>query len=59
MSSIFCFVNCAMGSGEDRCQFFYAVFEFFCVGSPSFLVISAPSENVLSVDVIVSFVAFA
>ena len=38
---------------------FLQYLRFLCVGSPSFLVISAPSNNELSVDVIVSVVAFA
>ena len=38
---------------------FLRYLRFLCVGSPSFLVISAPSNNELSVDVIVSVVAFA
>ena len=29
MSSIFCFINCAIYSGEDRRQLFSAVFEVF------------------------------
>ena len=29
MSSIFCFINCAFDSGEDRRQLFSAVFEVF------------------------------
>ena len=38
---------------------FLQYLRFLCVGSPLFLMISAPSNNELSVDVIVSVVAFA
>ena len=37
-------------------NYFLQYLRFLCVGSPSFLVISEPSKNVLSVDVIVLFV---
>ena len=59
VSSIFASSIVQSTVAKITANYFLQYLRFLCVGSPSFLVISALLNNELSVDVIVSVVALA